>query len=57
MKANTVTCVATQINSYCDDFNYFRAFGLVKETIRLWMVKKNRVLLCDCALIMFKQCK
>ena len=57
MKANTVACVATQINSYCDDFNYFRAFGLVKETIKLWTVKKNRVLLCDCALIMFKQCK
>ncbi len=47
--------LANAINDYCKDFDYFWAYGMVKETATLWESANNRELLCDVAKIMYEQ--
>lgn len=51
----TVKDFANRINEECEDFKYFFAYGLVKETIDLWKNEANRNLLCDDAKLMVSQ--
>ena len=48
--------VARQINRDCERFNYFFAYGTIKETLSLWE-GANRSLLCDIAQTMVEQAK
>jgi hypothetical protein len=43
----TVQELAKAINDNCDKFQYFWAYGLLKETVELWAV--NETLLNDIA--------
>lgn len=47
--------LANAINDYCKDFDYFWAYGMVKETATLWESADNKELLCDIAKIMCEQ--
>lgn len=47
--------VAESINNYCNEYKYFWAYGLVKETIDLWIKENNRNLLCYEAKFMVNQ--
>ena len=44
-----ITDLAKEINNYCENFDYFWAIGLVKETFDLWNNKENYKLLNDTA--------
>jgi len=56
MARMTTADLANEINSLCNGFNYFYAYGLVKETVKLWS-NDRIVLLCDDAQIMVGQVK
>jgi hypothetical protein len=45
--------LAETINNDCDDFEYFWAFGLLKETAPLWRIEENRNMLGEVAQAMF----
>ena len=50
-----VSDLAKDINEYCEKYNYLFAFGLMKETIKLWYNENKRNMLCDTAKIMYNQ--
>jgi hypothetical protein len=47
--------LAQTINDDCADFEYYWAFGLLRETRKVWMVDGNKNLLCDTAKVMLDQ--
>lgn len=46
--------LADNINTDCENGDYFWAYGLIKESKNLWK-DSNKELLCDTALIMLDQ--
>ena len=51
----TIEDIANDINEYCKEYKYFWAYGLIKETIKLW--DKNNHLLCNIAQILVERYK
>jgi len=51
----TIEDIANSINKYCKEYKYFWAYGLIKETIKLW--DNNKYLLCDTAQILVERHK
>jgi hypothetical protein len=47
--------LAQTINDDCEDCEYFWAYGLLKETAKVWAIESNRNLLCDTAKNMLDQ--
>ncbi len=39
--------LASTINAYCDQYQYFWAYGILAETASLWGPKSSYNLLCD----------
>jgi hypothetical protein len=48
----TIKSLADMINEKCNEFGYFEAYGLVKESINLWKNEDNLSLLCETGRIM-----
>lgn len=57
MSKMTVKDLADMINERCESYRYFWAYGLVKETIKIWEKEDNKNLLCEDAQIMVGQAK
>jgi hypothetical protein len=47
--------LAEAINKDCEEYRYFWAYGLVKETVSLWVGRRRLRLLCDEARMMVRQ--
>ncbi len=55
MKMLSPKDLAEMINKDCDNFRYFWAYGLIKETVKFWETGSNADLLCPTAQIMLSQ--
>lgn len=54
MNKITTNDLAEMVNSDCENFKYFYAYGLLKETESVWK-GETKSLLCETAQIMLEQ--
>ena len=50
----TVSELASTVNKECEEFRYFWAAGIIKETFEMWRTEENLNLLNETAQIMAK---
>ena len=48
----TVSELASTVNKECEEFRYFWAAGIIKETLEVWRVEENMILLNETGRIM-----